>query len=1153
MKNTITSKGRIVLTLLSFLLLLTPVGVFAQNISLNYKDVPLKVVLNKISEISNYKFVYTNNLDVDKIIVTAVFEEQDVKKVMSKMFSDNNISYSIKGKQIALAPIKPKPMAPVPAGDKQRVESDGKEGITIQGVVTDGSSGFSVPGASVKSKKNSKIITLTDLDGKYSITTAPDDILIFYSLGMKEVEIPINRRNTINIVLDEDIVKLDNIVVTGYQTLSKERATGSYSTITSKDLENKLQPSLQSMLEGNSAGVVTNNGKIEIRGVSTIQGVSTPLIVVDGYPLIGSGVGLETVNPDNIESITVLKDAVAASIYGARASNGVIVITTKKAKAGTFNASYKSVFGITSKLKISSLNLADVSDYIDAETDLFNYDPTSYLSSYNSWNRISDLQYTLLAKTNNWISAEEADSHIAALRKNNSLAEISKYMMRPETSQQHSINFSSGSDKNLFNGSLKYTKENGNLKYNDNTRLIADINNLWKPADWFTFRFLSSINYTKSNATKDNYSSFRMDPYTDLYDDNGEPIYYNPSGQRRIPEYDKYPRMKSLLYHPENELPLLWTKTENIQVRIGGDVTIKLCEGLTVSGGGSWIKGFNKSRTVCEADSYVMRSSFNDGTSRISSTTNYIPDGGRIDEGRGSIESWVLRGQLNYSKALSENRHRITAMLGSEMSKDTYETIAMPTYLGYNTKSQTVNTGFDIYAYNKNTGNIKGNMLFQKAPANLLGLSYGGTYTVRDSRFASWYANGSYEFLSKYLLSASTRLDLTNFFGTDPKYRYKPTWSVGSTYKISQEEYFEPLKGIINRLNLRASYGINGNISLSNFPYLVLSVGSYNEDADGISNGISAYPNNQLRWERTAIANFGMDISFLKDRINLTAEYYNKKSTDLIASDVIDYTRGVYTLSKNIGSLRNTGTEITVDAKVYENKDFRWNASIIWSHNKSKMLTYNGNLANVLNYTSGAYVPGYPMSGLWALKYSGLNNNGICQFINSKGDLTDAGGLMPNDAVYMGPSNPTDNLSLSNQLSYKNFDLSFMFIAKLGGYFRSDIFNGANINNRHVGERWKVPGDELTTIYPKLISGNYDQWYVPYADKFVCSSNYLKLREVTLSYNIPKLFVEKLGLSSVKAYFEARNLFRITAKGVDVDPEGISVLPQYYFGISVNL
>lgn len=1151
----LTGKGSSFALFFTLFLLMAPMGAYAQKISLNFENAPLKTVLNKISDLTDYRFVYTSDLEIEKVIVSVKESNVNVTEILSKLFKNSNINYVIKGKQVVLT-LKPVVKTiDLSSSSSQKSNSNQNQKINVRGVIVDSSTGQSLPGVNIQ-VKGKNIFEISNTNGEYSITVEPTDALIFSFIGMQEQTVPVEGKTLLNVSMELDMIKLADVVVTGYQTLLKERSTGSYSTITSESLENKLQPSLQSMLEGQSAGVaVSNNGEIVIRGLSTISGIKTPLIVVDGYPLIGRDMGLESINADNIANITILKDAVAASIYGARASNGVIVITTKTAKTGKFSASYRGIYGVTQKLKFSALNRAPIGDYIDAETDLFDTDQNSYNNKYNGWNRLSELQYLLLAKSKSWMPAAEVDSKIEQLRNNDALAEIEKYMLRAEQSQQHSINITGGTDKNLFNGSLKISKSEGELANNSSTRFIADVNNIWKPSKWFSFRFISNINYSKSNTSGESYSSFRIDPYTDLYTDSGEPIYYNPAGQRRIPEYDKQTLMKSMLYHPSTDISTMTKTSENLQVRIGGDLTLKLTDDLNITAGGSWVKGMNSSRDVKLGESYAMRSAYNDGASRTNPIKRYIPDGGKLDETRGSIESWVLRAQINYKKSFDGNRHRINTMIGTEISKDTYESVDLPTYLGYNPRSASVNTGFDPYEFNKNTNNIVSDMLFQAKPTNLGTIGYGGRLSVRDNRFAGWYANGSYEFMSKYIVSGSARLDLTNFFGTDPKFRYKPTWSVGGTYKVSEEEFFSPLKRWIDRFNIRASYGINGNISLSHTPFLVLGVGQFSAITNGIQYSISSFPNNQLRWERTGITNIGFDLSAINNRLMVTFDHYIKKSTDLIAADDIDYTRGTNTLSQNIGAVRNNGTEISISGEIINKGNIKWNSSFTWSKNKNTLLEYNGNLTHILNYTNntGALVKNYPMYGMWGIKYEGLDNTGTPKYYNKAGNFVTGGGLMPEDAVYIGSMTPTDEISFINNLSYKNFDLSFMFISKLGGYIRKDIFDGTNINNRHVGERWKKPGDEVNTIYPKLVPGNTESFYIPYADAFTAKANFLKLREVMISYNVPNKAARIVGLSGAKLYVQGRNLFYINSKDLDVDPEGINARPQVFFGISLNL
>lgn len=1178
-KKTISKWGRRTALFFCTLVMMGTMELLAQtnSLSLKYDNVSLKTVLDQITAQTNLKFIYTDKVKADEIKVSVTCTQEPMTQVLAKMLKPLGISYLVKEKQIILSTL--------PQAVAMEATSSAKV-TTIGGKISD-DAGEPLIGVSVQNIRTKKYAS-SDLDGLYKIDAREGDMLHFTSIGMADKTVAAGKSEILNITLNADAIALEDVIVTGYQTLSRERSTGSYAVVTSQKIEKKLQPSITSILEGQSAGVVvTKDGKMEIRGVSTIQGAKDPLIVVDGYPLIGNGVGLESINPDNIENITVLKDAVAASIYGSRASNGVIVVTTRSAQKGTFSVGYKGTYGITLKPQLSKLNMASVSDYMDAELDLYQQDPNSAYSSYNSYSQISDYAYLLMAKEKGLMSATDADAQIAGLKNNNALQQIQDNLIRAKQSHQHNISLTGGSEKNLFSGNIRYIGEYGNVKNNDNSRLIVDLNNNWKPTSWFSFRIFSNINYATENATAENWSSFtnfnassRILPYTNLYDAEGNPSPWAPVGQRRMEQYNNYPGMKSVLYHPETDLGMWGTRKENLQLRLGGDVNVKFCDFLSGSVGGSWIKGSVSSKTIADGDSFIMRTAYNDGTDAKNPTMHYIPEGGKIDETRSSIMSWVVRAQVNYNQSFNNDKHRVTAMIGSEISKDTYETTYMPTRLGYNPVSATYNSGFNPHEYNNNTNNIKGKMLFGKAPANLGAINYGGStssksdYSVRDNRFVSWYGNASYEFNNKYLITGSIRLDLTNFFGTDPKYRYKPTWSVGGTYKISEEQFFSGLKNLFNRFNIRASYGINGNISLDNTPYLILNVGAHNPTTGGVSYTIDSYPNNQLRWERTQIVDVGIDFSMFNNRINFAFDFYNKKSTDLIARDDIDQTKGMSSLPQNVGAVTNRGFEISLSGDIIRSKDFSWTSSLITSYNTSNVDYYRVARPYFGSYATANAIlaEGYPMDGFWGGRFAGIDNQGVAMYYNRNGEKVEGGSLKGEDAVYLGTLRPPLDMSWTNAFQYKNWEMSFMFVGKFGHKYRKDSFSGSNYNNRHVAERWKKPGDEATAIYPRLLSWNMDMFTYPYSDHLVASANYVKLRDLTLTYNFSKNVVNKMKLSGLKVYFQARNLFYITAKGVDIDPEtaevntsgGTSAMtaqgftslpyrPEFYFGISVNL
>lgn len=543
-------------------------------------------------------------------------------------------------------------------------------------------------------------------------------------------------------------------------------------------------------------------------------------------------------------------------------------------------------------------------------------------------------------------------------------------------------------------------------------------------------------------------------------------------------------------------------------------------------------------------------------------TNHYIPDGDAVNETRYTSEDWTLRTQISYSKSFG--LHRVSALAGNEVRRISYDNNQYATRFGYNSTAGSfspVNIK-DLASGTYNSDMIGGSAGFYP--------EY-GEYSLRDNRFVSWYFNGSYEFNNRYLVSGSVREDLTNFFGTDPKYRHKPLWSVGGTWKIANEDFFNA--GWVDRLNLRASYGVNGNISLSEGPYLILSAGSFNPTTGGVSNGISSFPNNSLRWEKTRTTNVGVDFDVFGNRLGISLDYYYKKSTDILAADATDPTTGTSRMTRNLGAIDNRGVEISLHGTPVRSSDFSWDIMFNMSFNKNKVVEYNvaRNYPTSWAWSQAIHAAGHPMFGLFGYNFAGIDDRGMVTVYGKDGDVKYAQNANVDDIIYLGTAVPTTELSVINAFKYRNWDLSFMFIAKLGHKYRKDVFQGSNINSRFVAQRWQKPGDENHTIYPALSSWNSDLFYFPYCDVNIGNASYAKLRDLTIAYTFDRSLINSIGMSEARIYLQGRNLFRITAKGVDIDPEtmemdysngvgassnaGFSVLPrsaEYYVGMSFS-
>lgn len=1130
-----------------------------KRVSLTMEYVELRQVFKKLKQQTGLRFFYNEEKLKREGIRQIDISNLELDKALDEILEGTGLTYTFLKDVVVIKDRQEDPMKALL-----------KEKRLITGVVKD-EKGLSLPGVSVI-VKGTQTGVATNVDGYFEIKVDdnPDLILQFSFVGMKNKEVRIGTNQKLNIILEDESEDLDEVIVTGYQTISKERATGSFGVISTQRLEAKLQSNLSSLLEGQVTGMVLNkDGNIEIRGISTFSANKEPLVVVDGYPIEA---GLESLNPENIANVTVLKDGVAASIYGSRAANGVIVVTTKRGTKDRFLVSYKGIFGAVLRPQLSALNRASTSDYIDAELDLFNQNPNA--PDPVSQSNMGRVTYLMMQVRDQLIPEAEALAEIEKLREVDGLKQAEENLFRAQLSHQHNVAISGGNDKNLYNVALNYLDTKRNMIHSDRERFILDVKNDWTPSRYISLGVTANVVYTNDKQPMRDYtdllaytSSSMIQPYDNLVDpQTGNPTEVFGLSQYKIETYKNTSNMRPWTYNPLKDLSTESVKYEDLQVRLGGNLRLNIMEGLNVEAGGMWTRGNRVQKSLKDRDAYRVRIAYNDATSRTNNAEHYIPDGSIIDEDRNINQSWTIRAQINFNRAFLEDKHRVSFLAGNEVRRIMYDNNTMATRAGYNT---TAGSFIPVNIKDFNAGKYDSDMLFKRA--EILQLNIGG-YSYRDNRFVSWYGNGSYEFDNRFILSGSIRLDLTNFFGTDPKYRYKPLWSVGGTYKLSNEKFFK-VEGI-NRLHLRGSYGVNGNVSLTEGPFLIFSAGKYQSLTGGVAYNIQSPPNNQLRWEKTKTFNLGTDLSVLDNRIDLSFDYYSRTSSDLLAKDASDPTTGFLSLTRNMGKMINRGVELSLSADIIKNKVFRWKASYVMSYNKNEVKEYNVTRTTASSFTAGAILAkGHPADALFGYRSAGLNDKGEAMGYTVDGEKKLLGSMKVEDVVYQGTLRPKYDMSFTNNFTYRNFDLSFMLIAKLGHKYRKDCFSGSNYQNRHVAERWQNPGDETTKIYPRLLASNSDRFVFPYVDFLVGNASYMKLRDVTLSYNVPKHVLEPIGFSSAKVYFQTRNLFTITAKGVDIDPEtaelqnsstagsgnfaeygytSLPMRPEFYIGLSFS-
>ncbi len=1035
---------------------------------------------------------------------------------------------------------------------------------SIVGTVSSLEDGLPIPGVTVI-VKGTTLGTTTNVDGRYTLHVRSEHkVLVFSFMGMKTCELPISG-SVLNVVMEPEAIGMDEVVITGYQEISKERATGSFSILSPQKLETKLQADLKSSLEGQISGLnIDKDGKIEIRGASSFNAVNEPLLVVDGYPYEG---GLESLNLDNIANVTVLKDAVAASIYGARSGNGVIVVTTKKGRKGENKISYKGSYGIHLKPDLSYLNRASASDYLDAEMELFEKNAAAYADAYqNRYSEFSEANLLLTREYLGEISAEEMNENLKRLQANNALKEIEEHFLRTKIMQKHSLLVSQGGETNVFNLGLNYSSSKNELIDDDEERFIIDIKDQLDIGNRVKLNFLTGVyflNTQKPNKSIETITDFGFEyikPYTRLIDDNGKPLNVLTISPLLQEKFNSYDGLKDMSYYPIADLKESLIKSQSFRVKVGGDINVNLTEGLDFKLGYIFSKGFRHTKQLITTKSWNFRYLYNCTTDATDPSVHYIPDGDIVKERRDVYYDYTLRAQLNFRKDLFNN-HNIVALLGAEKRKNYLDGNRIENRYGYNSIS-----GDFMLVNNKN--------LVERAYSFLKYTSFDksefGQYSYLDNRYVSFFGNASYEIDQKYILSGSVRIDQSNLFGTDPKYKYTPLWSLGLTYKIGREDFFK--LPFFNDLQVRASYGVNGNVARDNGPFLLVRSDEFSNSTGEISYEIVSPPNKSLRWEKTKTYNFGLDASLCNNKVDITLDAYVKKSTDLLAYDNIDPTYGFSLLMKNIGELNNTGVELSMNTRNLQTKNFTWQTNLILNYNKSHVVK-----SIAKNSYPGQYMypwvimQDYSLNPVFGYQFAGINNEGKTTIYNQNGEVILPWKALVGDQVYLGTSRPKYVASLTNRLQYHNFDLSFMFIYKAGHRIRKDAFTGSNYNHADVAKRWRKPGDENTTNIPKLEGWNMDMFYYPYMDINVINGAYLKLRDLTLSYNFSELLAEKVKLKNAKLYFQARNLFSITANKAGVDPETyelnasggtgamtaqssrtLPIMPEYYIGLSLD-
>lgn len=1131
---------------------------FSQQITLSKNSASLKSVLHAIRKQSGFQLLYNTDLIQNAKPVSVNLQNSGLEEALKASLKGQNFSYEITNKIILIKPIQTN--NDVPNANYNRVLK-WKAFKEIRGkVITN--DGQPLPGV-VIAEKGTGNKTATNANGEFELRNVADNaVLVFSYIGYESQEIATTGAagplNVTMIQSDNKLKEVNVVVSTGYQNLPKERATGSFSFVDQKKLAitNLGATDFAKGLEGLVPGLLVGpDGKMQIRGASSLRSATREvLIVVDGFPI---ETGNFTVNPNDIENITFLKDAAAASIWGVRASNGVVVIKTKSGMANDGKAvfNFTSNLSVTSKPDFSFQRLANSSDYIDAEVESIKRGWIPFTNAdKNAYSLVAGLYYKNY-KDPNGFPMSMVNSGIDQLKQYNSLNEQDLFY-RKAVQRQLNLSVRGGTEKYMFAISSLYTKESTNLTGKNNDNLILNFKNSLQVLPKVVLSLGINSTYVKNEGSNTGYDYSISKPYDRILDENGNYV----SRTSRVPDH-----MKQSFYNngylswDDNALQNMQnttTKKSTFASRINVGADYEIIKGLNFSSQFQTELRFTNNENLQGIDAYYPRLMAN--TWRVptgsGSFVNKFPAGPVFDKGKENQNSWTFRNVANLDRQFGSD-HAINAVAGMELRKVGF-TSNSERYYNYNYKALT-------------SDNID---LASLGITQLNGLGDYSTYTWlpnfvdTDKRFFSLFANAAYTYKSRYTVSGSIRIDQSNLFGTDPKYRYRPLWSTGASWNMTNEDFMSSV-GFLDKLIVRATYGINGNIGNSS-PYPIAQTGKNFNTQENMLTYMN--PENQaLRPEKTASTNFGVDFSVFNRRISGSVDLYKKRSYDLLGNSILDPTTGFSRAEKNTAIMTNHGVELNLNARILEG-DVRLDADFNIGYNKNKVtdvLTPNKTASAYAN--SEGQISGLPLSFLYSYKWAGLSSKGEPQIYDAEGNIrswsqtriTDINALK-----YVGTMDPPVYGGMMINVGYKGFTFSPQFTFKMGHVMRqsttkTDMTAGVTSD---IANRWKNPGDEQYTNIPRMfdrasIDAKWNDYYRK-SDVWDDDASFVRLRSMSLSYQMPKKFLFNV-FTAASLTAQANNVWLWTANKQGLDPDYVNLLTgsigfppvkNYVFSLNLN-
>lgn len=947
--------------------------------------------------------------------------------------------------------------------------------------------GVPLESATVQLRKT-RAQAVTDVNGKFilPLRSLPDTLVVSYT-GYATIERPVLSYENIEIVMQQASGELAGVIVqTGYQSLPKERATGSFVHLNNELINKQVTANIMDRLEAVAGSLSvdrrTNSPNVMVRGLSTIQGPRGPLIVLDNFPYNGN---INNINPNDIESITILKDAAASSIWGTKAGNGVIVITTKKASARKpFSLDLNTNVQVASKPDVGYIRQMGSNDFVNVEEFLFS--KGFYNSQVSSRSRppLSPVIEALL---------KHDTSSLTTYRAHDMRSDLDRYFYRHAVNQQYWLTASGGNEIMgwLASGGLDRDMDALSAAYN---RVSLKLQNNWQPVKGM--RIEAGLAYTASRnvSGKPGYydlltANGSLPPYTFLTTSAGDAIpvmkdyrqtYLDTAGAGRLLDWNYYP----ITDYKHN---IQTTSLQDLLANLS--VYYTMGKGFSASVRYQYERQANNSRALYDTGSYFTRSIIN-------LYMGAVPMGSIADVNAVALESQQARLQVNYDH--SWGQHRLSAICGAEIRDMQSNGYAFRTY-GYNDEILTTGKVDMTVPYPTYVSGAQ-----QFIPDN-------SGFSFTDNRFVSLFANGAYTYKQKYTVSLGGRRDASNLFGVSTNDKWAPLWSAGLAWRIS------------NALRARVTYGTSGNADPSRTAVTTISYLSSSPYTGAPYARFDKYANTDLRWENVASLNIGIDATFLNGRIAGSLEYYHKKGTGLFGTTPIDYTTGVGAfIVKNVASMSGNGLDLQLATVNVQSSGLRWATLLNLSYYKDRVTRYYLPATSAASFVTSTSprvtgLVGKPVYAVMAYRWAGLDpQTGDPQGYLGKDISKDyrsltGSGITDSDLVYAGPALPVLFGTLNNTFVWKSLSLDIGITYKFGYYFRrpaisySKLFTSRS-GDKEYAERWQQPGDEKRTNVPSMVypaNTARDNFYNG-SEVTVDKGDNIRLQYITIGYTIPK-------------------------------------------------